>query len=465
MNLSTQSDSNPIRRGAPPATDLRISLEPIPAHSDGPKIRVQYNLRLAEPPTPDEPLFYMLQGQELAFETVVNGDLEHDLEQAKLRFLNKIHTTYDYLFSANGNHISQKEHDDLLHELRATGRSIFDRLIGNPPNTSVPDDDWQLAVEELHRCVRSKGKIISIDWVRSSKQKFLFPWGCLYDTRAGDARPEAAKDEFQVKPHPDRFWGFRHQLHENRNLALFQGLFPPTCIVVTVDDASDTENIHASPDHPLSQSDPLYLTIIPADSSKEVMTHLSGAHVYYYFGNCKAEHGERELSWTPKSLQELQRLKPEWLRNEEGATDYRHRAVLLFLNGCGTSNLDALEDDTIIGSFCGKHSNKVHVVATVGKMASKYAARFAKLFMKHFLLPGHGNTVGEAILEARISLLKSSEEDGLLSPLGLLYVVCGLSQLRIAVPNVVQVAAEVQAASRGSEIKKLAPERKTGSLP
>src|SRR5262245_1079407 len=109
-----------------PPSDLRIELV-----QDGQKVTVRYNLRLDKQPTPDDLLSDYLMGEELVFQTVVECDLEDELKNAKLRFLNTIHNTYETLYSANSLQISQQEHDELLHELRATGRPIFEKLIGD----------------------------------------------------------------------------------------------------------------------------------------------------------------------------------------------------------------------------------------------------------------------------------------------------------------------------------------------
>ncbi len=234
----------------------------------------------------------------------------------------------------------------------------------------------------------------------------LFPWGFLYQhiTPLDSMRPATFA--------ATGFWGFRHEIQHDVPGVATALVLPrvPRILAAVCPNLRDTG--HHDPLHPLRLADTQFVDDVLA--LRRALTDFT-ADCLYFCGH--AHHDPEPLQSTSTVSLGGVSLSVATLEQIDGP-QFQQEPVLLFLNGCGTGDLQRWDDNSFAGYIVHRGDNRICCITTATAVPDGFAVAFARLFWAGFL--GEGKPLGAALLAARCELLARHN-----NPLGLLYEVIG----------------------------------------
>ena len=254
--------------------------------------------------------------------------------------------------------------------------------------------------------------------------------GCFHDACPTRAHSEALRadpthllSELGPVVCPSGFWGFRHKL----GLPLSVGDFGDTPLTIGYTNTPVvTAGIWASfqewPKHEVQlRAGGRQLDVGKSRADVLRLLRASSPHIVYFYCHggfagdgspCLFVGGPADAGITPDNL-------------EANGIQWQKPQPLVFINGCNTTSLEPKAAFDFVSSFV----QEVHAAGVIGTEITVFeplARSFAEAALERFL---GGVPIGEAVRQARLTLLKNG------NPLGLVYVPFVIGSLRmIAVP-------------------------------
>jgi hypothetical protein len=301
---------------------------------------------------------------------------------------------------------------EMLAPLATLGANIFYHLFLDERNRLLsPHRRHAEIVRATIASVFSRPQLISIrmDLPNGAKSAPLFPWGFLYDD-------PAFHESDLTKLDPGRFWGFRHQIQEEKDCTATRLNLPANPSVLTsICSHADRLQWHRQPKHSLVRHNG---NVTEASTVKEMANALANfTHdCFYFFGHAfQPDPPEQTQSYLKLRGEEL---TVDSLSRIYGAPRFSKEPVLAFLNGCRTSPLNVWDRESVAGFLCEAGGQSVCCVTTVASVPGSVAATFGCIFWEQFLL--RKLRLGDALLRTRRTMLRKWN-----NPLGLLYTVFG----------------------------------------
>jgi hypothetical protein len=156
-----------------------------------------------------------------------------------------------------------------------------------------------------------------------------------------------------------------------------------------------------------------------ADTRDAVFTSLkeSHPHLVYFYCHGGLDHNEAYIKVGPADGPVIVRAN---LREQD--IEWQDPRPLIFINGCHTTALEPEQALEFVTSFV-EVANAAGVIGTEITIFESLARSFAEDCLRRFIVDG--KSIGEAIREARLALLKAG------NPLGLVYIPFVITNLRM----------------------------------
>ena len=160
-----------------------------------------------------------------------------------------------------------------------------------------------------------------------------------------------------------------------------------------------------------------------AETRSDTLTMLKSTNPHLVYFYCHG--GEKEgIPFIKVGKEKEREITPDNLFNE--GIWWEHPQPLVFLNGCHTTALEPKMGLNFVASFVKTH-NAAGVIGTEIAIVEQLARSFAEDCLNRYLV--EGKTIGEAVRETRLKLLKQG------NPLGLIYVIYANASLRLKKVN------------------------------
>lgn len=320
-----------------------------------------------------------------------------------------------------------------LRRLAPLGRTLWDLLFADKPELR----------RELRRTLLARPAVIQV--ARTGGSSFVFPWGLVYDVPLEPGDPaawtfcplvdewdygrDAPGDDLPDRcPHeashglntlcPFGFWGYHHVIEQpptmpqDRTLPALVAAPPPADVVVGLSTSLDQKLTTAHLDR--VQQELAGFTLHRADSRRELATQLANPALPIVYFYC---HGARDQAAgaEPSPFLEVgdaERLAPgdlgAWFEEVWPAQHWRAIPPLVFINGCHTAEITPRTMLQFVDAFAGVYA--AGVVGTEITIHQAVAAEAAEAFWSALRA---GRTVGEALREVRLRLLRKANLMGL----------------------------------------------------
>jgi hypothetical protein len=305
---------------------------------------------------------------------------------------------------------------EALRPIALAGSALF-KFLFQPYDGFVAAED--VRVELIERAVlaalRRPGRVS----VRCDED-LLLPWSFVYDGEVTQSR-EGSDVELE------RFWGFMHEIQvEHTNTAQATRLPASIALKAAVCPKIDSAQSTRASDHPLRGAklvggEPVWIK--DANDLRAALRALD-ADALYVLGH--EGHGVPRAASTSWIKFGDDSISFSELLGARAASDVS-RPVLVFHNACESAPVDRWDGRTLPGILVRQHPGRVCLIGTTAEVPATFAMAFAREFWRRFL---GGSTAGQALLDARVALLR---EYG--NPFGLLYTLHGKADTHLRAPD------------------------------